>query len=95
MIPKNAIVNLQKNQKEYEFDTYKIVELYIDTEKLETSLNSISYVIDNPNCDKYTYKFFKQPGIKKYNINFDMFWVIDKYSSIKSDFIYKKDIILE
>lgn len=95
LIPKNAIVNLQKNQKEYEFDTYKIVELYIDTEKLETSLNSISYVIDNPNCDKYTYKFFKQPGIKKYNINFDMFWVLDKYSSIKSDFIYKKDIILE
>jgi len=95
LIPKNAVVNLQKNQKEFEFDTYKIVELYIDTEKLETSLNTISYVIDNPNCDKYTYKFFKQPGIKKYNINFDMFWVIDKYSSIKSDFIYKKDIILE
>lgn len=95
LIPKNAIVNLQKNQKEYEFDTYKIVELYIDTEKLETSLNSISYVIDNSNCDKYTYKFFKQPGIKKYNINFDMFWENDKYNSIKSDFIYKKDIILK
>jgi len=95
LIPKNTVINLQKNQKEYEFDTYKIVELYIDTEKLETSLNSISYMIQNPNCEKYTYKFFKQPGIKKYNINFDLFWEKDKYNSIKTDFIYKKDIIVK
>jgi len=54
-------------------ENYKIVELYINTEKLETSLNTISYVLKNPNCTPYTYKFFKQPGIKKYNINFDMF----------------------
>lgn len=95
LLPKNSIINTEKNQKVYDFDTYKIVELYINTDKLETSLNSISYTINNPNCDKYTYKFFKQPGIKKYNINFDMFGIRDKYNSIKSDFIYKKDIILK
>ncbi len=95
LLPKNAIINIDKNQKIYDFDTYKIVELYINTDKLETSLNSVSYTINNPNCDKYTYKFFKQPWIKKYNINFDMFGHKDKYNSIKSDFIYKKDIILE
>jgi len=76
-------------------ENYKIVELYINTEKLETSLNTISYVLQNQNCIPYTYKFFKQPGVKKYNINFDMFSKKDKYNSIKTDFIYKKDIILE
>lgn len=95
LLPKNAIVSEKKWQKVYEMENYKIVELYINTEKLETSLNSISYVLENPNCSDYTYKFFKQPGIKKYNINFDIFSKKDKYNSIKSDFIYKKDIILE
>ncbi|NVP17720.1 DUF4012 domain-containing protein [Candidatus Gracilibacteria bacterium] len=95
LLPKNALVNISSGQKVYEMENYKVVELYINTEKLETSLNTISYVLKNPNCTPYTYKFFKQPGIKKYNINFDMFGKKDKYNSIKSDFIYKKDIILE
>ncbi|MDD2907364.1 MAG: DUF4012 domain-containing protein [Candidatus Gracilibacteria bacterium] len=93
IIPKNTSVNLAKGQKVIDYDNYKIVELYINTEKLETSLNTISYIIDNPSCEKYTYKFFKQAGIQKYNINFDIFSEKDKYSAIKSDFIYKKDII--
>lgn len=95
LIPSSAEVILDKNQTLYDMWKYKIIELYINTEKLETSLTTINYTINNPNCDKYSYKFFKQPGIKKYNINFDMFWEKDKYSSIESDFIYKKDIILK
>ncbi len=95
IIPKNAKINLEKWQNVIEYDNYKIVELYTKTEKLETSLNTISYELENPDCEKYSYKFFKQPWINKYNINFDMFWIKDKYNSIRSDFIYKKDIILK
>jgi hypothetical protein len=91
LIPKDTIVQTQNNQKVYEYENYKVVELYITTQNLETSRNSISYTILNPNCEKYSYKFFKQPGIRRYNINFSVFWEENKYSEIESDFIYKRD----
>ncbi|MDR2640203.1 MAG: hypothetical protein LBC61_02485 [Candidatus Peribacteria bacterium] len=61
LLPKNAIVSLQDNQKVIEYDNYKIVELYVKTQNLETSKTTISYVLLNPKCEEYSYKFFKQP----------------------------------
>ncbi|MDR0772151.1 MAG: hypothetical protein LBF15_03820 [Candidatus Peribacteria bacterium] len=61
LLPKNAIVSPQNNQKVIEYPNYKIVEVYITTRNLETSRTTISYTLPNPNCDNYTYKFFKQP----------------------------------
>lgn len=91
LLPRYAIVEPKQNQMVFEFNNYKIVELYITTQKLETSKNVIEYTIPNPNCADYSYKFFKQPWIKKYNINFDVMWEKDKFTWIESDFIYKRD----
>jgi hypothetical protein len=91
LIPKNTIVQTAKNQNVYDYWNYKILELYITTQNLETSKTTISYTISNPDCQKYTYKFFKQPWIRKYNINFNVFWEENKYNEIENDFIYKRD----
>lgn len=91
LIPKNSEVLPSVWQTVYDYDNYKVVELYVTTQKLETSKNIIQYTIKNPECDDYSYKFFKQAWIIKYNINFDVFWEENKYSNITSDFIYKRD----
>ena len=91
MIPKNAEVYPEPGQNVIEYNNYKIVELYVATEKLQTSKNSVQYTIKNPECKPYSYKFFKQPWIMKYNINFDVMWEESKYTNITSDFVYKKE----
>lgn len=93
LIPKYAQVNLKYNQKLIEEKYYNIVETYITTRKLETTKTIIEYNIPNPNCHNYSYKFFKQPWVSKYNINFDILWEKNKYNEIKTDFIYKRDEI--
>lgn len=89
VIPKNTIVYPKNNQKVIDYDKYKIVELFTNTRMLETSIYTIEYDIQNDDCKTYWYKFFKQPWIKKYNINFDIFWEKNKYTYISTDFILK------
>ncbi|MDR3150826.1 MAG: hypothetical protein LBU14_04445 [Candidatus Peribacteria bacterium] len=61
LVPKNVVIELQKNQEVHEYANYKMIELYITTQNLETSKTTISYTLPNPSCKKYTYKFLKQP----------------------------------
>ena len=86
MIPKNTEVFPMEWQKVLEYEKYKIVELYISTQKLETSKRTIQYIVKNNECKEYSYKFFKQPWIKKYNINFSIFGTEQNYVNISSDF---------
>ena len=90
LLPKNTVVFPSENQKVYEYDKYKILELYTYTRNLETSHYTINYNVINDKCEDYSYKFLKQPWIKDYNINFDINWEVDKYMNISSDFYYYK-----
>jgi len=90
LVPKNSTVYPSNNQRVFNFLNYKIVELYTHTRNLETSKYTIRYNIKNPNCEDYSYKFLKQPGIKKYNINLDILNKKEKFLENTSDFYYYK-----
>lgn len=89
LIPKNSEVILGEWQKVSETENYKIIELYTLTKPWETINYSINYILKNNDCKKYTYKFYKQPWIKDYQILFDILWKQTNYNDIKTDFTYR------
>ena len=73
LVPKNAEVKLKEWQKLKEDENYKIIELYTETKAWQTN----------------SYKFFKQPWIRDFQILFNVFGKQSNYNDIESDFIYK------
>ncbi len=89
IVPKNTEVYLQDWQTLDKKNEYNIIWLYTYVRKMETWTNEISYRLKNPDCKEYNYKYYKQPWIKNYNIEFDVLWNYNQYKWINSDFIYK------
>lgn len=92
VLPKDIELELKEWWNLYKYDDFNVLELYILTRKLETSKTIINYKLINNNCNKYTYKFYKQSWINNYNINFDINGEELKYPNIFSDFILQKNI---
>ena len=88
LLPKNSEVKLLDWQNLIENEKYKTLELYTRTKAWETTDYEINYVLKNKDCKDYSYKFFKQPWIKDYQILFNVFWKQNEYNNIKTDFIY-------
>ena len=88
LLPKNAEVKLLDWQNLIESEKYKTLELYTRTKAWETTDYEINYILKNKDCKDYSYKFFKQPWIKDYQILFNVFWKQNEYNNIKTDFIY-------
>jgi hypothetical protein len=69
-------MNIQKN------DTFQQVEYYQNTRQLETTTFDIKYKLPNTKCSNYTYKLYKQPGIREYSVE-----ITDKTNIVKKDLI--------
>ncbi len=68
ILPKDIIV---KNKDVWITDYYqrgKSLDFYMNTPVWQSSQFTLEYRINNPECKKYNYSFFKQPWIKKYNL---------------------------
>lgn len=89
LVPKNAEVKLKEWQKLKEDENYKIIELYTETKAWQTSSYDVEYKLKNKSCMPYSYKFFKQPWIRDFQILFNVFGKQSNYNDIESDFIYK------
>lgn len=89
LLPKEADVKILKWQKVYDYENYKIVELYTETKAWQTKSYDVNYILKNNSCKKYSYKFFKQAWIKDYQILFNVLGKETWYNEIKTDFIYK------
>lgn len=90
MVPKEAEIILEESQEQSIFEKYKTINFYTNTKPWETSNYNLKYRLKNEKCKDYSYKFFKQPWIRDYNILFDIFWKKSDFNNIKTDFIYKK-----
>ncbi|MBS9775317.1 DUF4012 domain-containing protein [Candidatus Gracilibacteria bacterium] len=90
LIPLNAVVQAQRGQIVVTKKDYKIVELFTKTPAGKKSNYSITYNIFNPKCKEYTYKFYKQPGIGKYDISFLEDNIFTDYKNIKTDFVLRR-----
>ncbi len=73
LLPKKAILDNTIAHKEILFKDrdYKIVDFYMKTKPWQKSSHFIDYTLKNPLCKKYSYKLYKQPWIREYNLDFE------------------------
>ena len=83
ILPKDAIIEKKDWMNIIKNDTFQQVDYYQNTRLLETSTFDIKYRLPNPKCSNYTYKLYKQPGIREYDVE-----IKDKTNIVKKDFIW-------
>jgi hypothetical protein len=71
LIPKDAIIDTSIHSvTTYKNKNYKQVDFYLKTPVWWTSHRYMEYIIKNPECKNYSYKVYKQPWIREYNLEF-------------------------
>ena len=71
LIPRNSIIDTKiHNVQTYKDKYYKQVDFYLKTPIWWKSHRYMEYIIKNPECKKYSYKIYKQPWIREYNVEF-------------------------
>lgn len=68
LLPKNVIVEIKEWMNIQKFDTFQQVDYYQTTRLLESTHYDIKYKLPNPKCTEYSYKLYKQPGIRNFAI---------------------------
>ena len=92
LLPRWVIVKEKPNLKVSYHPKLTVVEIYMTTRLRETNSYELEYTIANKKCDNYSFKFYKQPGIRNYDIEINKDSVQTKENNIKTDFVfpYKK-----
>lgn len=88
LIPKNSIINNNSKLKIKEFENYKEVSFFLNTNSLFESNFSFDYNILNPECKNYNYIFIKQPWINNYDLNLTKSWILEQNIYSEKDFIF-------
>ena len=91
ILPKNAIIT--KNSKILSIKDYKkrwkVIDFYLNTKVWETSNFKLDYTIPNKKCLLYNFELYKQPWIKKYDLDYNLDWEKKEFRNIDSDlFVY-------
>jgi hypothetical protein len=89
-LPKNAVIEPQLGLIIKNKTRYKIAEFFIKTRLYETTTNTLEYTISKPNCNWYSYKLYKQPWIKYYDMNIEINWENISAKNIQKDFIINR-----
>lgn len=88
MLPKNAIIEENRNYKIEETPTVKYVNFYMQTNRFETKNILINYKLPNNKCEKYSFNLYKQAWIRKYDVVVKDDDVIIEKKNISNDFSY-------
>ncbi len=67
VLPKKAIIK-DENIKVIEEENRKIAYFYMNTKPGETSTYKLDYELENKTCSKYDFKFFRQSGLRNYDL---------------------------
>ena len=89
ILPKEAIVKNKEWLNIYKYKNSTVVDFYINTRLLESTLYDISYRLPNKKCEPYSYKLYKQPWIRDYNIEIKREEELIKELWIENDFYYE------
>jgi hypothetical protein len=89
-LPKNAVIEPQLGLIIKNETRYKIAEFFIKTRLYETTTNNIEYTVYKSNCNWYSYKLYKQPGIVSYDMNMKINWEKISAKDIQKDFIINR-----
>lgn len=89
LLPKNSIIKNDK-VKVIEEENDKIAYFYTEVKPWETSTYTLNYEIENKDCKPYSFKFFKQPGLRKYDLNINNSnWKNISETNLNSDYEIK------
>lgn len=67
LLPKNAIIRESHKYKINETNSLKYVSFYVKTPRFQTNSILIKYTLPNFDCEKYSFKFYKQAWIREYD----------------------------
>ena len=91
IIPKDATV--QNTNIVWVTDYYergRSVDFYMDTPAWIQSSFTLNYILPNPDCQTYSYSFYKQPGIPNYNLSINYESSVTSYASQKADIFFNQ-----
>lgn len=88
MLPKNAIIEENRNYKIEETESVKYVNFYMQTNRFETKSTVIKYKLPNKECKKYSFNLYKQAWIRKYDVIVKDEDVVLEKKNITNDFNY-------
>lgn len=88
LLPLNAIIEPKEWMNITKTENYQMVDYYHDTRLLETVNFDIKYKLPNPKCEKYSYKLYKQPWIRKYNLQINDKTNVLKEEGVEGDYVY-------
>ena len=86
LLPKHATITPKDGMDIVMYPQYQQVSFYMKTRLYETTDYQIEYYLNKDNCNGYSYKLFKQPGIKKYKMSLELMWEKIFARDVKKDF---------
>ena len=90
LLPLKAQVNQVQSWEVVNYGSRQGVEFFLETPLLQTSRFDFSYTLSNPDCLWYDFVHYKQPGIRKYDIDINYNGDMYRYTDITSDFYFEK-----
>lgn len=90
LLPDDAVIIPENNYELVDYWARKGIEFFLDTQQQQVSLFSFSYILANPDCNEYDFKFYKQPWIQNYDVEIDVFGEKFNYTDLQEDFYFKK-----
>jgi hypothetical protein len=90
VLPKDIEVFPDRWQHVEKYKNNTVVSFYSDTRVLESTSYNIKYRLKNSKCENYSFKFYKQPWIRKYSLKINDWKIKKTFNSLKTDFIYKE-----
>jgi len=88
IIPKDAILYNNNVWVNYYKERWKSVDFFLNTGIWKKSEFILKYKLENKECNTYDYKHYKQPWLRKYDLNIDKLWQDKKFEQVKTDIYY-------
>lgn len=88
LLPKGAQVVPEYGMDVVDYGARKGIEFFLETPAQGQNEQIWSYILENPECQPYSFSLFKQAGIETYNISLNLFWKEYEYNNVHEDFYF-------
>lgn len=90
ILPEDAQVSPQKDMEIVDYGRRKGVEFFLTTPEQQASYFEFTYSLPNPECKPYSFKLYKQPGIRKFDVQLNLDWEKYEYFGRDRDFYFEE-----
>lgn len=89
IFPHNASIVPQTDLEVVDYGSRKWAEFFLETELSQTTKYKVEYRLENPECKPYSYKFYKQAGLRNYDIEISIDDENYEYDNFDTDFYFE------